>query len=291
VIDIFWQQHPDYTKEWSIETRRNIGEKRWLQEYECNFLGTGDTFIDGGTLKVLKDNFNDDFDIKYNNRMRVWKDPEPFKEYVIGVDVSLGVEKDYSAFHIIDIYTGEQVAEFYSNKTSVKDFGNILKYEGDWYNTAYMIVERNGIGIELLRILFEELEYENLWMDDTKNQLGLTVTTHNRDGILASLEEFVRNNKIKVNSERTVKELLTFIITENNKIEAEVGYNDDLTMSLALTCYAFKDILDFSPIEYSVGESKSPEKTFQNNPQRAMISRVNKNMDKEDLRWLYGPRR
>jgi hypothetical protein len=54
--------------------------------------------------------------------MRIWEDPQPNHEYVLAADPSIGRERDYSAFHIIDIYNGKQVAEFYSNRTPINEF-------------------------------------------------------------------------------------------------------------------------------------------------------------------------
>ena len=66
-----------------------------------------------------------------------------------------------------------------------------------------------------------------------KRNIGVQVTTKNRDSMLAMMEECLRLNKIKINSKRTVDELLTFIINETGKIEADVGKHDDLIMSLS----------------------------------------------------------
>ena len=73
-IQIGWQDHPEYSRvegfewlyeemekrdpplnidEWEPTTRANISHKKWLQEYECEFLGTGDTFIEGMILQSL----------------------------------------------------------------------------------------------------------------------------------------------------------------------------------------------------------------------------------------------
>ena len=242
VVDIWWREHPDYTEEWAKEMRPNIGERMCLQEYECEFLGTGDTFIDRHTLARLKDNETSEYSLKYSNRMRVFKEPDPYSEYIIGVDASFGREWDYSAFHIVDVYNGEQVAEFYSNKPSIHDFAKIIHDEGIRYNTAHVVVERNGLGIALIEELFENLEYENMWMDENA-EFGLQITTKSREGVLTSLEDALRSSKIRVNSERTVGELLTFIITENGKVEADDGYNDDLVMSLALTAFVFNGVI------------------------------------------------
>jgi hypothetical protein len=281
VVDIHWREHPDYTEKWAEETKPNIGERAWLQEYECSFLGTGDTFIDHSTLGRLRGSTNDNYRETYRKRMRVWEDPKPYANYLISVDSSYGREKDYSAFHVLDLYNGTQVAEFYSNKTSLRDFAEIIKEEGYKYNTANIVIERNGLGLALIEKLFEELEYENLWMDD-KSEFGMLITAKSKEAVLASLEDCLRTSKVKINSERTVSELLTFIITENGKIEADDGYNDDLALSLAVACHTMGDILDSTPMMPHVGDEKSNTKDEYIIP----IKTSRYDDDSEDLRWV-----
>ena len=170
-IDINWESHPEYKRmegfdhlykimeekdlyvdKWEDTTRANMPMKQWLQEYECEFLGTGDTYLEGYLLRRLVEEKNPDYWIKYNNKMRVWKEPTPEHEYIIGVDVSLGRERDNSAFHIFNSYTGEQVAEFYSNKTPINELAQILTNEANLYNNASVIIERNTIGNNLIRL-------------------------------------------------------------------------------------------------------------------------------------------
>ena len=247
IVDINWQEHPWYTAQWYEDTRPNMSEKAWLQEYECEFLGTGDTFIDRHTLKILKESSIDNYVSKYTHRMRVWEEPQPFYNYLIAVDASYGRERDHSAFHVINLYNGEQVAEFYSNVTPISKFAEIIRKEGYHYNTAYVQVERNGLGMALLEQLWDVLEYDNLIMDE-KGEFGLMLTTKTREVVLSDLEESLRSGKIKINSSRTVNELLTFIINQDTgKVEADEGYTDDLVMSLAIAANAFDDIHKGSP--------------------------------------------
>lgn len=89
-IDIRWQEHPEYSynpdfehlygamkekgldiHQWEKTTKANMPTKQWLQEYECSFLGTGDTYIEGEILKEVSKQTSDDYYTKYNNRMRV----------------------------------------------------------------------------------------------------------------------------------------------------------------------------------------------------------------------------
>jgi hypothetical protein len=304
-IDINWESHPEYKRQsgfdhlykqmekkdvfvdkWEETTKLNMPVRQWLQEYECEFLGTGSTYLDGENLKMLVENQDDDYDIKYNNRMRVWKDPEPHYEYVMGVDVALGRSRDYSAFHIFNRYTGEQVAEFYSNKTPINEFAEIIANEGNYYNLAHIIIERNTIGNNLIDWVFNILEYENLWMEDN-GDFGVQVSTKNRETMLARMEEFIRVNSIKINSKRTVNELLTFIINNSGKPEADIGKNDDLVMSLALCVHILNTLSESNPIETSMSLNKETDK-----PLAAVMQTMQTNLksyggvSKEDIRWL-----
>jgi hypothetical protein len=51
--------------------------------------------------------------------------------------------------------------------------------------------------------------------------------------VIAKLEEYFREKSIIVHSDRLIDELFVFIY-HNNRAEAMEGYNDDLTMSLAI---------------------------------------------------------
>lgn len=282
IVDINWQEHPWYTAQWYEDTRPNMSEKAWLQEYECEFLGTGDTFIDRHTLKILKDSSDGEYVSKYTHRMRVWEEPQPFYNYLIAVDASYGRERDHSAFHVINLYNGEQVAEFYSNVTPISKFAEIIRKEGYHYNTAYVQVERNGLGMALLEQLWDVLEYDNLIMDE-KGEFGLMLTTKTREVVLSDLEESLRSGKIKINSSRTVDELLTFIINQDTgKVEADEGYNDDLVMSLAIAANAFDDIHKGSPEPLG-----SKEDTSKSMPLPVLGTKYQQDADIADYRqWL-----
>jgi hypothetical protein len=303
VIDIEWKNHPEYKKQkgyeklyeeldgkgidvdkWEHTTKLNMPFKQWLQEYECEFLGTGETYLEGSILKRLVEEVEEDFEIKYNNRMRVFKQPDPTRQYVMGVDTSLGRERDYSAFQILDCYTGEQVAEFYSNRTPINEFAEIIDREATLYGTALVMPERNTIGENLIDWLFNVYEYENLWMEEGTDRIGYLTTAKSKEFILAKMEEYIRKHVIKINSKRTVEELLTFIIDNNNKIKADRGKNDDLIMSLAFATFALHTLSENDTLEYS----QIPHKTV--NP---LVPDVWKRrvatpggITEEDMRWV-----
>ena len=303
-IDIRWQEHPEYSynpdfhelykemqekgldiHKWEQTTRANMPLKQWLQEYECSFLGTGETFVEGEVLKMVSAQTSDSYYTKYNNKMRVWQDPEPHYSYLISCDTSLGRDRDYSAFHIINMYNGQQVAEFYSNKTPINEFAKIIAAEGMLYNIAHVICERNTIGNNLIDWLFNVYEYENLWTDE-RDDLGFQVTAKNREELLATLEEAIRTDIIKINSTRTVDELMTFIINDSGKAIAEKGHHDDLIMSLALAVHAFRDLLENTHIESVSKLTKNNEPLMMSKANKAFIKTSTGQMTEEDYRWL-----
>ena len=305
-IDINWKDHPQYKRhkgyehlyekllkqnppinidDWEKTTRGGISYKEWLQEYEAEFLGTGDTFVDGEVLKQLKEQINNDFWTKYNNRLRIWKSPEPHHDYVIGVDTSLGRGLDSSIGQVLDLYTGEQVAEFKSNKTPINDFAKIIAEIGREYNNAYILPERNLIGHNFIYQLREIEQYDNIFLDE-KHQLGIQLADANRRQMLVDMDESIRLNKIKLNSERTVDELLTFIIDETGKYIADVNCHDDLIMALAFAVYGFNKIREHTPmIRHRANADDSLSLPIS---QRGMLVRTanGKYIEEEDYKWL-----
>lgn len=303
-IDIRWQEHPEYhytegfeeiyeemekrgldIHEWEERTRSNMPLKQWLQEYECSFLGTGDTYIEGEVLQQISKKTSENYYRKYNNRMRVWQDPEPHYTYLLACDTSLGRDRDYSAFHIFNTYNGQQVAEFYSNRTPINEFAQIINNEGLLYNLAYVVCERNTIGNNLIDWLWNELEYENLWFDEKEN-IGFQVTSKNREVILAELEEAVRTNFIKINSSRTLDELFTFVIKENGRAEAEKNHHDDLVMSMALAVHVYKSLIDTTPMEFVSRSNKEDGPAMPSKNYKHTFKTAQGTISEEDFKWL-----
>ena len=303
VIDIKWRDHPEYRRQegydylykeleekgvdvdsWEKTTKANMPFKQWLQEYECEFLGTGDTYLEGSILKRLVEEVTPDYEIKYNNRMRVFKQPDSNRQYVMGVDTSLGRERDYSAFQILDCYSGEQVAEFYSNRTPINEFAEIIDREATLYGTALVMPERNTIGENLIDWLFNVYEYENLWMEEGTDRIGYLTTAKNKEFMLAKMEEFIRKQVIKINSKRTVEELLTFIIDSGNKIKADRGKHDDLIMGLALATFALHTLSENDLLEYSQIPHKEQRPLLPDTWKRTIATPGG--ITEEDMRWL-----
>ncbi len=262
VIDIDYIEHPDYSQpEFALKMRPMVGEKRWLQEFERSFLGTGNTYIEASKLSeldkatrhdepvrrlfpewdVTKEEDKEDFTSNQEyvgGALWIWKEPEPGREYILAADVAEGVgeDGDFSAFHVIDVRDCEQVAEFYSNQVPPHLFAHIISQIGIYYNTAHCIVESN-FGMSVLSRLQHNLFYENMYYDNN-DKAGLRVGPQNRNLILESLQYCINSNILKIHSRRLVRELKTFVFNRSRKrAEAQKNKHDDLVMALSLALF------------------------------------------------------
>jgi len=170
---------------------------------------------------------------------------------LLAADVARGDGADYSAFHVIDVESFTQVAE-YKGQVSTKDYGNMLVNVATEYNNALLVIENMNVGWGAIQQALDR-KYANLFYSsadlkyvDVEHQMtnrihssekkmtpGFTTTSVTRQLIISRLETYMREKAINVQSTRIVDELYTFI-WNNGKAEAMRNYNDDLVMAFAI---------------------------------------------------------
>jgi len=252
-IKLHWTVHPDRDDSWRKEQDTLLGPSGATQECDCDFLTSGTGVIDAVLLeKIRKDQCTEPVEKRgIDSNMWIWEQPNYSKDYIVCADVGRGDSADYSAFHIIELETLTQVAE-YKGRINTKDFGNMLVSISTEYNDALLIVENNNIGWATIQQIIDR-DYPNLFYTskdlqyvDVQHQItnkhyseerrmvaGFSTTSKTRPLIISKLEEFFREESVIVRSNRLIDELLTFVYI-NNRAEAMPGYNDDLVMSFAI---------------------------------------------------------
>lgn len=252
-ITLPWDVHPDRDQNWFDEETRNMSRRDIAQEYECSFNMSGETVINPDDMERLKGLIVEPIHkTGYDRNYWIWEGPILGQAYAISVDTARGDGNDFSVFHVMKISpTGFiQVAE-YQGKMNPDMFAMQLMGAGKEYGNCLIIVENNNMGFNILDKLIEA-EYPNLYwsqkgsheyvdqmtaeISETGVIPGFSTTSKTRPLIIAKLEEFIRNNLIKINSSRTLRELETFV-WNNGKPEALRGYNDDLVLALSIACW------------------------------------------------------
>lgn len=247
-----WTAHPDRNEKWAEEQRKNLGMRRFSQEFGCSFLGSDSTLIEETTLRQLlaQPRIEPIKRLGKNNALRVYKVPEPGAQYIVGVDTGKGTGEHYSAIQVFKVHTVspmkmEQVAVFEDNHTDVYEFSGIVNRVAITYNNAYVMCENNAEGNTVVTQLWWEYEYENLVNEGTKSTLlGIRATTKTKPAANLMMKKFIEDGSIDIVDYNTIQQFLTFLDLGNNKFGGN-GQPDDLISAFYWACYFFSfDILD-----------------------------------------------
>ena len=309
-IKLHWSVHPEREQEWRDEQDKLLGPSLAAQECDCDFITSGRGVVDGLLLEQMKESsVREPMEKRgIDSNYWIWQPPNYTKNYVVSADVSRGDGTDYSAFHIIDVETLEQVAE-YKGKISTQDFGNMLVNVASEYNNALLVVENNNIGWAAIQQVIDR-EYPNLFYTskdlqyvDVQHQItnkyrsqernmvpGFSTTSKTRPLIVAKLEEMFREESVVVHSQRLIDELFVFIYN-GNRAEAMTGYNDDLVMSFAIALWVRDTALRLRAegIELSkqaiqgIGQNSG---VYTSEVQKNDSWEMDVKGEKEDLTWL-----
>jgi hypothetical protein len=247
-IEANWRQVPGRNQAWADDQRRILGEEKFLQEMECEFMGSAGTLLSAAALKSLA--FVKPLHTSENG-IKIYNQPLEGHNYIIVADTSRGKGLDYSACVVIDCAIPYRVVATYKdNNISPLVYPSILKKMGDYYNQAYALVEINDNGQQVVDSLFEDYEYENILSTvDIKSKIALTWGYGNKSnrGIRTTksvkrlgcsiVKNLIEQQKLIIEDFDIIAELSTFI-AKGTSFEADDGSHDDLVMCLVLFSWA-----------------------------------------------------
>lgn len=253
-IKLPWYVHPERDQTWRDEQDKILGKKMAAQECDCSFNSSGDTVIDPDIIEYYEKNVAEDPVEKrgVSSDFWIWRYPDYSRSYMIIADTARGDDRDFSAFHIIDIVAFEQVAEF-KTKLPTRDFARAIISAATEYNNALVVIENQSIGWDVVMSVVEA-NYQNLYYspkgsqtdltpesyiaryDNDQTVPGFTNSTKTRPLVIGKLKEAIQDKSFIIRSKRFLTELKTFI-WEGGKAQALKGYNDDLCISAGIGCY------------------------------------------------------
>ena len=244
-LEVHWSQVPGRDLIWKEETIRNTSEEQFRQEFETEFIGSNATLISGSKLRSLA--FHDPIVMEEN--FNIYEQPIPGHLYIATVDCSEGVNMDYSTINVLDATQApyKQVARYRNNKLPLLFFPTVIYSIAKRYNEAFVLVETNNIGQQVVDILHYDLEYENIYKTEQHHIKGQSIssgfkrstsfgikTTKSVKKIgCANLKTLVENDKLIINDFDTINEMNTFVRVRDS-YAAEEGSNDDIVMGLVL---------------------------------------------------------
>ncbi len=252
-IELHWSVHPERDPNWREQQTKLLGEKGAAQECDCDFISSGYTVVEGSTLKWYEETHVKDPVEKrgFDGNYWLWDYPNYSRDYVVVADVARGDSTDYSAFHVFDVETVEQVAE-YKGKIETKQYGAFLTSVATDWNNALLVIENANIGWAVIQEVIDR-NYTNLYYSyrdlgyidedihlrkglDLKRKddmvPGFSMTSRTRPLVISKLDTYMRERTPLIRSKRLIEELFVFI-WNGSRAEAQRGYNDDLVISFS----------------------------------------------------------
>ena len=245
-IEVHWSEVPGRDEDWKEQTIRNTSPEQFQQEFECEFLGSVNTLISPAKIKTMA-YLNP---IKTSGSIEMFEAPIKDHTYVATVDVSRGVDKDYSAFVVFDVtkMPFKVVAIYKNNEIKPFVFPNVIEQVCKGYNHAHILTEVNDIGQQIAEALQFEIEYDNILMTTQKGRagqvlgamfsgrgssMGVRMTKQIKRIGCANAKTLIEGDKLLINSFKIIEEMSTFA-KRGQSWQAEDGSNDDLMMCLVM---------------------------------------------------------
>jgi hypothetical protein len=240
---MMWYEIPGRDEKWKTETIQSIGsEEAFRQEFDCEFIESGDTFIDEEYFLKLESEIQEPKHIFEDGAYRVWEVPDINSIYTIGVDVAEGVGKNSSVIQILDITdltNIKQVAEYCSNTINPYEFATKVHDICEHWGSPPVLIERNNSGAQVVDLLYQNYRYPNIVSYSPRtgkfkfDRMGVYAHTNTKYKGVMNMRYWVHELKcILFRSKETIQELKAFQRKPNGTWCAKPGYDDDRVMSL-----------------------------------------------------------
>jgi hypothetical protein len=264
-LDLFKQEYPATAEEAFLSTGRPIFNNEYVTERlrtpkaPETIMAVEETYDEKNgrplPLRVLREHAR--------GELKVYRPLDPKESYVIGADVGMGLRQgikgkkdgDPSVAQILDSQM-RQVA-VWRGLCHPDVFAKILETLGYHYNSATIAPERNNHGL-VTCVQLRDSNYPYLYTEQTEGtldadkdtiKLGFYTSEASKPLIIDKLRALDREREIEINDETTLKEMKTFVVSENGKMEAEAGTHDDCVMALAIAAYIHEG--KWRPVEVS----------------------------------------
>lgn len=189
----YWQVPGHDTPEWKATQIAAIGEQKFQQEYNCQFLDSDslkklvpDEIIEkyrklhseykskniyqGKDLAIISQDGQRAF------KFRMFDMFNPERTYLITSDVAEGIGKDSSVLYVwdvTDLSDIRMVLKFSDNTVSILEFAYITLQICKMYNNPFLACESNGIALGYIEQLRVTYEYENFVRMNRENGCGI----------------------------------------------------------------------------------------------------------------------
>lgn len=152
--------------------------------------------------------------------------------YIIGIDCSGNMNRDFSTFVAIDPTNFEVVATMRINQHSINRFSKAIVYlMNAIFPRGVVIIERNGVGLGVVDFVRSKLPTNRVWRDD-KDIFGINSTKELRELLYSDvLKQSVLSYSDKIHDKTIIDEIFTLEYNKQGKVDHPAGGHDDTLMA------------------------------------------------------------
>lgn len=177
---------------------------------------------------------------------RVWKPYRVGNLYVASSDTSHGVGKDYNVTAVMDVKTGEIVADVFNNTMKPDEFAfysnELLKH----YRTPKWWIEDNDWGATTIDNA-KKLNYPNFgYQDEKRTKIGWHTHAMNRTLLFANMITAFNTWGVTIPNFEGLSQFGYLIrnMEQNGRVEAMKGKNDDYPLAVAICVAKSASVLE-----------------------------------------------
>lgn len=246
-------------RRWAIANKCQGDEELFMQEYPAT---ADEAFISSGrpkfNIKALKkyqtltkegkrgylrvdDEGKVIFEEDKHGYVTIWNKPKPNTFYCVGGDVAEGLITGDFSFAAVGNTDTFDVDATWDGHIDPDLFGTELIKLSKYYNDAYLGVENNNHGGTTLNTI-KKLEYWNIYYskmydrisDKMTQKIGWSTNVRTKPMMIDKLAEFVREMHLGIYSDRIIGEMITYVIGDDGKTNAQSGCHDDGVIAVAI---------------------------------------------------------
>jgi hypothetical protein len=256
-IRVYWNQPPGRDEAFKEDQIGKLGERKWMQEYECVFLSSEALLISSLVLANMTPRIEQIepisviHDKKTGGDVILWHPIQTGATYLVGVDPATGNGEDFSAITIYDFPSLKQVGEYRANTMSTNDLYSILKnllmYLDRMKTMVYFSVENNGVGEGVIALYeADEKPPENAEFvsEEGVKKRGMTTTARSKMKACVNLKEMIEKDNLEISSPILLAELKMYVRTKG-AYAAQPGGTDDCVSATLIVCRLIEEIATY----------------------------------------------
>lgn len=254
---IYWDQPPGRDEKFREEKISQLGESKWLQEYECEFISSDLSLFDTRIIQAeqkLVANIQPAFNM--NGEQEFWKPLSQDMTYLVGVDPATGNQKDFSVIEVFEFPSMHQVMEFRSNTVSegvlYKHLKKVLKFLEKYSEEVYFSIENNGVGRALIALYMNDEDgpqFAHFMSETGKNKLGYFTTNPSKKQCALRFKNLFERREIQLYSKILFNEMKNYV-TKGDTYEAQTGGTDDCISAVFIVLRMIEDLARYDSRAY-----------------------------------------